>query len=342
MKFISHFTFRFFATLVLTFLVHFSNAQIKLNGTYVATKITYLNDNELPDADITKYTYLKYAFNNQHEISISNVYDENGPSYFYTITGNSLIIRNNAGMELNRLKILKGTDEILVLVSSAANNSLEDPWAIKYTLQKEELVQQKIALSPKYIHSVNKKDTIFKAGEKIYAKFKKPSFEGYINEIVSEKKYGVNGGKLLSTFIVDENGQADSLKIIQGINAKYDAAYIKAFNSAKRMWQPAQYNGKNVKVLMSQSIKYLGSDTMVPSYFSSQKANVAYKNQEYKLALLHYDEALASRDDEVIDLYRRGICKKMLGNLKGACEDWKKIQLLGNKTADELLNKFCK
>lgn len=342
MKLISPFTSRFFTTLVLTFLVHFSYAQLKLNGTYVATKITYLSDDELPDEDITKYTYLKYSFNDQHEISISNVFGENGPSYVYTINANTLIIRNNEGTELNSLKILKSTDEILVLVSSPANRSSEDPWAIKYTLHKEELVQQKIAMSPEYIYRVNEKDTIFKAGEKIYAKFKKPSFVGYINQVVPEKKNGVNGGELLCTFIVDENGYADSLKIIQGINAKYDAAYIKAFNSVKRMWQPAKYNGKNVKVLMTQSMKYLSSETMLPSYFSSQKANNAYRNKDYKLALFHYDEALAVRDDEVVNLYRRGICKKMLGNLKGACEDWTKIQLLGDKTADELLKKFCK
>ncbi|RZK66268.1 MAG: hypothetical protein EOO85_27065, partial [Pedobacter sp.] len=128
-------------------------------------------------------------------------------------------------------------------------------------------------------------------------------------------------GALQDTFIVDEHGRADSLKIIQGINPAYDRAYTKIFYAAKNKWKPATRNGKPVRVLMYQEKKYFVSEEVIPSFFNSQKANKAYQEEEYETALYYYDLALASRPDETSDLYQRGICKQQLGNLIGACED---------------------
>ena len=119
-----------------------SYAQIKLNGSYVATKINYLSGDELPEDNILKYTYVKYTFNNQDQIGISSVYYENGTSYSFTIKGNRLIVKNEAGSIINIMKIMEIKDDKLILVSSSASGSLEDPWAIKYTLYKEELIQK--------------------------------------------------------------------------------------------------------------------------------------------------------------------------------------------------------
>lgn len=243
---------------------------------------------------------------------------------------------------INTMKIMESTADKLVLVSSAANGSLEDPWALKYTLYSEQLIQKNLPLSPDDIFSIKERDTIYKSGQKIYAQFQGPSFQSYIYQKLSKKKKDVKSGQLLSTFIIDANGHPDSLKIIQGINPEFDAEYTKAFNSSRNMWQPAHYNSNTVKVRMNQEIKYLTSEQTLPSYFNSQKANAAYTNKEYEVALYYYDKALEVKPDEVENLYRRGICKQLLGNLKGACADWTKIQLMGNKTANELLLKYCK
>ncbi len=334
--------FGFVICIALTLLVLLSHAQIKLNGSYVATKINYLSGDELPDDNILKYTYVKYAFGNKDQIGISSVYYENGTSYSFAIKGNRLIIKSEVGSVMNTLKIMESTEDKLVLVSSSASGSLEDPWAIKYTFYKEEFIQKNMRLSSDDIFSIKETDTVYKSGQKIYAQFKGSSFQSYIYELIRKKKMDVKSGELLSTFIINANGSPDSLRIIQGINSKYDAEYIKAFNSAKNMWQPAQYNGKAVKVLMNQSLKYLTSEQTLPSYFNSQKANTAYNNHDYELALFYYDRALEVKADEVENLYRRGICKQMLGNLNGACADWVKIHHMGSKIADELLTKYCK
>ncbi|TKC63675.1 hypothetical protein FBD94_04810 [Pedobacter hiemivivus] len=342
MKFTTNSPFRFLIFIALTLYVQASHAQVKLNGSYVATKVNYLSGDELPEDNILKYTYLKYTFSNQDQIGISGVYYEKGTPYLFAISGNRLIIKSEVGSVMNTLKIMENNADKLVLISSSASGSLEDPWAIKYTLYKEQFIQNNTLLSPNDIFSIKGTDTVYKSGQKIYAQFKGSSFQSYMYELIRKKKMDVKSGELLSTFIIDPDGHPDSLRIIQGINPKYDAEYIKAFNSARNMWQPAQHNGKTVTVLMNQSLKYLTSEQTLPSYFDSQKANTAYNNKDYELALYHYDRALEVRPDEVENLYHRGICKQILGNLKGACADWTKIQLMGNKTANELLLKYCK
>ena len=40
--------------------------------------------------------------------------------------------------------------------------------------------------------------------------------------------------------------------------------------------------------------------------------------------------------------YNRGLIKKKLGDLKGACEDWKKAAELGDEEAAKLVEEHCK
>jgi len=330
------------ASFILMLPVLVSTAQTKLGGSYVATSVSFLSDDELPDNNILKYTYVKYTFIGPDQISTSGVYYEKGTPYRYTIQGNRLIIKSEVGAVINTMKIMESTPDKLILVSGAANGSLEDPWAIKYTLYKEERIQEQLPLSPDDIFSIKGQDTVYKSGQKIYAQFQGPSFQSYIYGLLSKKKKEVKSGQLRSTFIINEQGQPDSLRIIQGINPRFDAQYIKAFNTSKNMWQAAQYNGKSVKVRMEQELQYLSSEETIPAYFDYQKANAAYSDKDYELALYYFDSVLETRPEDVESLYRRGICKQMLGNLKGACADWSKIQLTGSHTADELLLKYCK
>ncbi|WP_316823083.1 energy transducer TonB [Pedobacter gandavensis] len=330
------------SSIILTLSVFTVQAQTKLYGSYVATKISYLSDDELPEDNILKYTYTKYTFSNSDRISSSGVYSEIGTNFLFAIEGNRLIIKSEAGAVINTMKIMESTANKLVLVSSASNGSLEDPWAIKYTLYNEQFLQSKLPLTPDDIFSIKGTDTLYKSGQKIYAQFQGPSFQQYMYEQLGKKKMNIRNGQLLSTFIIDKNGHPDSLRIIQGINPKFDAEYIKAFNSSKNKWQPAKLNNENVKVLMSQELKYLSTEEGIPTYFLSQKANKAYKDKDYELALYYYDKALELKNDDIVNLYRRGICRQVLGNLKGACADWIKIQALGNPTANELLLKYCK
>jgi hypothetical protein len=327
---------------VLLFLGCSLSAQTKLTGSYVATKVSYLSGEDLPDENIIKYTYVKYTFTPDGQIGISGSYDEKNTEYLFEVKGNRLFIKSNVGSLTNTLKIMEASEDKLVLISGSVTGALDDPKAIKYTLYNEKLIQKRMPLTSGDIFSIKDNDTTYKSGQKIYAQFQGPSFQRYIYAEVAKKKLEPKDVELVSTFIINEKGKPDSVKILQGISTKFDAEYIKAFNSAKNMWTPASHNGKNVKVMMSVNLKYLSSATALPSYFSAKKANDAFNQKDYELALYHYDKALGVKPDEAENLYRRGICKQMLGNLKGACEDWLRIQQMGKSTADELLLKYCK
>jgi tetratricopeptide (TPR) repeat protein len=60
----------------------------------------------------------------------------------------------------------------------------------------------------------------------------------------------------------------------------------------------------------------------------------------YAAALALYDEALEKEPTDKENLYRRGMCKKNLNNIKGALEDWQKVKELGGDTVDVLLEKY--
>ncbi|MCX6250501.1 MAG: tetratricopeptide repeat protein [Bacteroidetes bacterium] len=62
----------------------------------------------------------------------------------------------------------------------------------------------------------------------------------------------------------------------------------------------------------------------------------------YKEALDFFNKALAEAPDFDQAMVNAGNCKHALGDLEGACVDWKKAAAHGNKSARELIGQFCK
>lgn len=336
---------RSFFILLICLIATLCKAQIKssdLSGSWVAGKVNFLSGDDLPDENILKYAYVKYTFAMPDKMYYASVYYILGSELLFEMRGNKLLIKSNAGFVMNTLKIMELSKNKLVMVMSDANGSLESPTAIQYTFYPEKLIQQSLALTPDDIYKINGTDTIFNSSQKIYALFKGPDFSDYISRELNKINVSVRRGTLNATFIVNSSGKADSLKIIQGINADYDKAYTKIFYAAQNKWKVATNNGNPVKVLMHQEKKYFSSDEAIPSFFNTQKANTAYEEKNYEVALYYYDLALKDRPDDKENLYRRGICRQQLGNLAGACSDWKKVQALSSNLADALLAKYCK
>lgn len=336
---------RSFIFLILSLVSALCSAQIKsadLSGSWVAGKVNFLSGDDLPDENVLKYTYVKYTFSMPDKMYFSSVYHTLGSELLFELRGNKLLVKSSVGFVMNTLKIMELTKTKLVLVSSDANGSLESPTAIQYTFYPEPLVQRSLALNPNDIYKINGTDTVFNSSQKIYALFKGADFSDYISYELNKVDVHVKTGTLQATFIVNASGRADSLKIIQGINANYDKAYTKVFYAAQNKWKAATHNGKTVNVLMHQEKKYFTSEEVIPSIFNTQKANAAYGEKNYEVALYYYDLSLKDRPDDKENFYRRGICKQMLGNFSGACSDWKKVQELNSDLADSLLAKYCK
>lgn len=318
-------------------------AQIKqtdLYGSWVATGITYLSGVALPDENILKYTYVKYSFSAPNKLFHSSVYHDLGTELLFSLVGDRIKFQNIQGFEMNEVRVLQ-LDKSTMIIVQAATHGLTDPKAIKYTLTKEQVLQDAMPLKSSDIFRIVGADTLYQSGQKVYAQFTGPDFRGYISSNMEKRGLSARSGELLASFIVNKDGLADSLKILQGINPVYDKAYRALFNSVRKKWLPAHINGKTVSVLMQQRMKYLTFEEAMPSYMEGNKANFAYNNQDYELALQYYNLALENRPDEKDHLYKRGICKQKLGNLEGACDDWRKVKALGGDEADTMLEKFC-
>lgn len=336
---------RSFFTLCIWLIAGFCNAQIKssdLSGSWIAGKVNFLSGDDLPDENILKYTYVKYTFAMPDKMYYAAVYHILGTEFLFEIRGNKLLVKSNVGFVVNTLKIMELNKNKLVMVMADANGSLESPTAIQYTFYPEKLVQESLALGADDIYKINGTDTVFNSSQKIYALFKGPDFSNYISSELSKVGVSARSGTLNASFIVNPFGKADSLKIIQGINPDYDKAYTKIFYAAKNKWIAASHNGKPVKVLMYQEKKYFTSDEVIPSFFNTQKANAAYEAKDFEVALYYYDMALKDRPDDKENFYRRGICRQQLGNIEGACSDWKKVKMLNSNLADAMLSKYCK
>ncbi len=330
--------------IALTFLMSGACAQNfskNIFNTWVTAKVVNADGTTLPDTHPLKYVYIKYKFSQPDRLNIGTAYFENGSDQLFELSGNLLTIKSAEGGYMNSYRIESLKDTLILLQAGA--NGFDDANALKFYFVPETKFQNNLPLNSDDIASIKGLDTIYKQSRKIYASYKGPSFQRTMYESIREK-ISMNGrtGNLVATFVISKTGLPDSVRILEGIDTKYDNLFIKAFNQQRKNWKPAMLQGKPVAVQMTVSLGYSTSATAIPAVLAAQKANEAYNITDYELAMYYYDKALASAPNDKENLYKRGLCKLMLGNRDGACADWNKAKSLGSIPAvDELLKKYC-
>jgi len=60
------------------------------------------------------------------------------------------------------------------------------------------------------------------------------------------------------------------------------------------------------------------------------------------IAVKTFDTTLALTDNFYFGYFYRGLAKKQLKDMKGACADWQKSVDLGFTMAQDTINKYCK
>ncbi|HTK18088.1 MAG TPA: tetratricopeptide repeat protein [Mucilaginibacter sp.] len=330
----------------LTFLSFVAKSQIKqdnLYGTWVACTMTYNDGGQLEDVHPLKNTYAKYTFTYPNKFNPSSVYSEKGNNDFFEINNNVLVFKTPEGGNINAVKIERLQKDTLIVLQSG-RNGFDDPTALKYYFVPESIYQKSIPLKPENIRSVNGKDTIYKECAKIYAKYQGESF---LRDIYTgiDKYTSMDGraGVLSAIFIVSKLGVPDSLKILESFDDKFNPIFIKVFNRLKKDWKPAILNDKYVAVQMEIRLKYGAYNSSDPEETVLVfKANSYYNNNDFDSAIYYYDKAIELKPDDLDALYKRGMAKMALGNIKAACEDWNRVKALGGTKADEALAKYCK
>ena len=59
------------------------------------------------------------------------------------------------------------------------------------------------------------------------------------------------------------------------------------------------------------------------------------------LRIFDYNKAIELDPSMAYAYYNRGFAKYRLGNLKGACSDWRKAQELGDSSAGDIIRNYC-
>ncbi|MEO7212729.1 hypothetical protein [Mucilaginibacter sp.] len=329
------------ALLLLTYQSTFAQLPIKsLYGTWVVSSVGFKDGSELPKDNLLKFAYFKYTFMEPDKVAFTTAYYETGTENNFELDKNILLIKNQQGYVMNSFKINIAGDTLSLLQKGA--NGFEDPNCLNYKLISENNYQKGLPLTPNDIYAIRNGDTIYKESRKIYAKYIGPSFQQYIYAGISGKMDG-KSGHFTARFTVSKEGVADSLKIINGISKKFDTRFLKVFTQAKNNWLPGYINNKPVPVRMMVELRYSTSEEVIPAHFAGQQANDAYNNKDYETAIFFYDQALETDPDDKDHLFRRGMSKMLLGNFKGACEDWNNVQKLGGNTnAEDAIKRYCK
>jgi len=317
--------------------------QDNLYKTWVLNKIGYKNGSSLPDDNALKFTYMKYTFGYPDKLNFSLAYFETGTQRSFELKAAYLQLKSPEGTVINTVKIEALDNDNLILLQPG-RDGFNDPGSLLLSFVPENIYQRSIILKPKDIWSVYHGDTTYVESPKIYASYIGDSFMSYLYKGISDHiSMDGKAGHFVATFIVSKTGVADSLELLENIDAAFDKRFVKVFNQAKRDWKPAVLNGKYVNVLMKVDLRYSTSATTLPAYFAGQKALEAYNDRNYKVAEYFYEQAVESEPADKEYLYRLGMCKMLLGNISGACEDWNKAKALGsNTTIDAVMEKFCK
>ena len=63
-------------------------------------------------------------------------------------------------------------------------------------------------------------------------------------------------------FIVNEKGEVNNVKVIEGITTGLDNSLATAIKKTSKKWKPAKHNGKPIQVLMTFESKFLNTSTI--------------------------------------------------------------------------------
>src|SRR5690606_24402959 len=214
-----------------------------LSGSWVKTKITYLDGYSLGDEMAIKNQYLRYTFDRGKNLYISSAFDNNGMAFSYDLRNEMLIVKNINGITINHFKITKNTDQELELVEKTSKG-FDDPNCLKYFFVREAIYQNRIQLTPNDVISIQNGDTLYKSSPKIYAKFiRNQSLFDYCRQNIPEWKMANKSNSVfLATFVIRKSGHIDSIRILESFNKKFENQFLKAISKTTNSWEAAHIN----------------------------------------------------------------------------------------------------
>lgn len=152
-------------------------------------------------------------------------------------------------------------------------------------------------------------------------------------------------------FTVHSNGKLADFRVINSVCPAIDQAFIKVLKSTEGMWNPGFNNDKPTAMETEVSMMFVANQTIrqnPQAYFMTNAKKLCAKgnklflaNGKVKKALNFYDKSIKYMPYETSSLLMRGLCRFELGDEKGACSDWNRINAIGRYDADPFIENLC-
>jgi len=152
-------------------------------------------------------------------------------------------------------------------------------------------------------------------------------------------------------FTVHANGELADFKVVNSVCPAIDKEFIKVLKSTEGMWNPGFNNDKPTAMETEVSMMFVANQTIrqnPQAYFMRNAKKLFAKGSKIflakgnpKKALNYYERSIKFMPYEPSSLLMRGLCRYELGDEKGACSDWNRINAIGRYDADPFLENLC-
>jgi tetratricopeptide (TPR) repeat protein len=139
-------------------------------------------------------------------------------------------------------------------------------------------------------------------------------------------------GTEVVSFVVTPQGELTDIKIVNSVCPKIDEELIRVLGLTSGKWQAGTVNGINVPMEKEISVAfkmYPSNDFKKLAQNSLNKGNDMKMKGNLKKAAKFYTEAINYLPNEKTILAARSVCKYEMGDIKGAEQDWARLQKIG-------------
>ncbi len=140
-----------------------------------------------------------------------------------------------------------------------------------------------------------------------------------------------------------EKGDFSKAKNFYKKALSFDSIYVRAYiQLANIAIEEKQYEDglKLINRAINLEVK-TENDELQLAYFYSIRSFCYYNLDKTKESLEDISFAIKLNQENASYYFMRSLMRRMLGDIKGCCQDLKKSSELGNMTADEYLNIYC-
>lgn len=156
-------------------------------------------------------------------------------------------------------------------------------------------------------------------------------------------------GTCVVQYVVTEKGTLADFKVLNSVSKEIDNEVIRILKTTDGMWTPSLFNNEE-PVAMEQEISIAFKNSELGNYTDfvvlgrkkfSKGSELFFMKNNPKKALRFYDEGVVLLPKDKGLLLVRGMARYEVGDMKGACQDWNRIKVLGGLESDYYLNNLC-